>query len=194
MLLTGQQWGEWCVDLVLLSWEDCCPNIMEDAGFNAKRMSECGLPNGSKAVPQPNRGGSFHSLQTFHLMSVWKEGDRCCCEPWLKDKNVEDVPQKHPLRAMFNVFKAATHVILNAEKISGIPPHACAQPLLPVCSWHTHALCKTLWHLSHSSFKVSLSQNDDASCWLTATLRWHQLPMTRHCIITNWDCQSWESQ
>ena len=50
-----------------------------------------------------------------------REGDRYYCEPRLKDDNVEDVPQKHPLRAMFTVFKAATDSILNAEKISGVP-------------------------------------------------------------------------
>mmetsp|Transcript_26102 Transcript_26102/g.71911 ORF Transcript_26102/g.71911 Transcript_26102/m.71911 type:complete len:291 (+) Transcript_26102:54-926(+) len=50
-----------------------------------------------------------------------KEGDRYYCEPRPKDENTEDVPQKHPLRAMFTVFKAATDNILNAEKISGVP-------------------------------------------------------------------------
>lgn len=82
--------------------------------------------NSSKASPLPERGGgSFFIPQLANLLlddENVKEGDRYYCEPRsLKDENVDDVPRKHPLRAMFTVFKAATDSILNADKVSGVP-------------------------------------------------------------------------
>ncbi|CAB9520689.1 expressed unknown protein [Seminavis robusta] len=73
----------------------------------------------SSAATRP--GWFIPQLANFLLDGNVNEGDRYYCEPRPKDENVEDVPQKHPLRAMFTAFKSATDNILQGESNSGIP-------------------------------------------------------------------------
>lgn len=70
---------------------------------------------------QTGPGWFIPPLRDFLLDEDANEGDRYYCEPRARDENVEDVPEKHPLRAMFTVFKSVTDKILNAENESGVP-------------------------------------------------------------------------
>ena len=80
--------------------------------FFAKQRHRCVQTGPGWFIPQ---------LKDFLLDEDVSEGDRYYCEPRPRDKNIEDVPEKHPLRAIFTVFKSVTESILQAEKASGIP-------------------------------------------------------------------------